>query len=319
MGYKYYGYIIVLLVGLILSILVGCDREDIIKSKNEKPKYDSSKFYIRDWDYFNGKIFDLGRESDFSAGDTIIAIELYSSYNYYMAKPDTGIMYVAPDSTDQHLSENVDTVEVYKIENSDFTVHPTEYWIMFDEYAANYRYRNIGAYMIIKHGDGSTDTVGSIDSNPMKLKLISRYDSDSAMVTWDYMWRNIYYLRSSLIGADEIEIRIYTGEKDTEITGDNLDTQNGTPYVQILGLDYCNQNGDSIPDGYADVISPAVDMENRLLFFPDRHPFDPDTNFTDEILAPTVPEIYNNRYGSADVQTSSRYYIEVVTKTYITD
>jgi hypothetical protein len=301
-----------------LAALFGCDRKDIIKSKDEGPKYDTTKIFIRDWQYLNGKIFDLGRESDFSPGDSIIEMKLYGAQNNFTDFPDSSLMYVDPDFTDQYLAENSDTVAVFPIDDTYYILNPTEQWISFNFLGASY-IDYIGAYLIIKHNDGSVDTVGSIETNPIKLKLIYRRYADTSKVTWDYMWRNVYYVGTHITDPENTEIRIYEGETGTEITGDNLDTQNGVPYVQILGLDYLNINGDSIPDGMADLKIPTIDTVKSLLIFPDRHPFDPSKNFADEILYPKVPEIYDYPYGSARPQIESRYYIEVLIKKPITD
>jgi len=275
----------------------------------------ASKIYIRDWDYYDGKISDLGIEGvDFQAGDVITQINVYSSRKTEEATADSAIMYVDPNnpSNPDYLNENSDVIEVHEMESSEFWLNGQEHWIMFTS-PATYKSSYIGVYMIIVKANGDTVTVGNIETRPMQLKLIKNNTPSATMITWNYAWRNVYYLRATNIDLKGLEINVFKGEKDTEITGDNLDHQNGTQYIRILGLDQYDPSrpGEKSPDGNVDVNTAIVEPELGLLIFPDRKPFDPSQNFDSVSLDPRVPEIYKYNYSNPDAQTASKYYIEV--------
>lgn len=275
----------------------------------------ASKLYIRDWDFYDGKISDLGIEGiDFESGDVITQINVFTSKKNEEATADSAVMYVDPDDPDNadYTNENSGEIEVYEMESSDFWMSAEEHWIMFNS-PGNLKTSYVGVYMVVVKADGDTVTIGDIESRPMALKLIKSNSPNSTMLTWQYAWRNVYYLRATNIDIDGLEINVYEGEKDTEISGDNLDHQNGTQYIRILGLDRYDTSkpGVESPDGNVDVNTAIVEPEYGLLIFPDRKPFDPSQNFDTVSLDPTVPEIYENNYAVKDVQTASQYYIEV--------
>jgi len=278
----------------------------------------ASKVFIRDWEYYDGKIYDLGRESDFNSGDVIIQLNVYANKTSYTGDNvtgDTAIMYVDPDdiSNTTYSNENSDAIEVSEIESAEFWLNEYEHWIMFSSPYAGSKNSYIGVYMVILKANGDTVKIGDIESNPMKLKLIKNSSPDVSMVSWDYVWRNVYYLKSTNIDVEGLELNIYKGPKGTEITVDNLDHQDGTQYIRILGLDQYDSRkpGEKSPDGNVDVNTGIIEPEFGLLIFPNRTPFYPSENIDSTALKDTVPEIYSNSYAHVDAQNASKYYIEV--------
>lgn len=287
----------------------------------------ASRQYIRDWEYYDGKIFDLGRPEDFDDGDVIEQIYVYQYVGTHTGAGigDTAWMYVnpdpsVPDSFPRETSESI----VKEVEQSEYWVDKDEYWILFNRpipYTSNV---DVGVYMVIRKADGSSETIGDISNKPYKLKLIRNKNPDSSMVTWDYVWRNVYSLRTYGIGGGKLElegleINAYKGLKGTEQTGDNLDHQNGVPYIRILGLDRFDQKGSSIPDGLVDINTPIIEPEHGLLIFPDRKPFNPSQQFDSAALDPTIPEIYVHSRGEVQVQNASQYYIEISSRSRASD
>jgi hypothetical protein len=84
--------------------------------------------------------------------------------------------------------------------------------------------------------------------------------------------RNIYDLRTRDIPMDRLRLVIRK-----IVSGDSQDPDRvfDKPYLEHLGLDQHGVDGTGDPDGLVD--DEFVDRVQGLLFFPDHHPFDPDT------------------------------------------
>nr|MBN2277116.1 cell surface protein SprA [candidate division Zixibacteria bacterium] len=276
----------------------------------------ASVFYLRDYQFADGMIYDLGVDSDFpgGTGDVIEQINLFYSVktNTGTELGDNATMYVDPgDSSNSDYSSENEEALVAEISPDVYTVDVKEHWIIFDSPNAGTYNTAIGAYMIIRRANGSVDTVGNIASEPFALKLIKPSSSSNTYHTWQYMWRNVYYLKSRNLDADGLEINIYKGLSTTEGDEDNIDNQNGVPYIQILGLDRQGSTGSSGADGKADVLTAIIEKERGLLIFPDRKPFDPDSVFAGTELETRVPDIYTNIYAGQEAVKNTTYYLQV--------
>ncbi len=284
----------------------------------------ASKSYIRDYNYVQGRIYDLGRlpnlrgitydKYDFNPGDSIVYIEIYRAVKTNVSPPEAGSalanFYVDPINDDTVYSQtNVVPIDC------DYYVQAREHWVLFDQAYAGSQ-AEIGVYMIVKKVNGGIDTIGSI-GDTLKLKMIRSKSPISTSPTWDYMWRNVYYLMQNNIDLDGLEINVYKGGANTEQTGDNVDHQNGVRYINILGLDRLDQSGNLKPDGLVDVKTNLIDATRGFLIFPDRKPFDLDTSWTgipNDTLEVKVPQIYSSGTGSNGPVENSTYYIEVSNK-----
>ncbi|UCD95050.1 MAG: cell surface protein SprA [Candidatus Zixiibacteriota bacterium] len=271
-----------------------------------------SKDEIRDWAYYDGKIYDLGRQSDFNEGDTIKAVEVYMyvETNTGVGIGDTAVMLVDPDNPE--FAPDEASISIVKVVEDDYFLDPIQHYIMFETPNAGLYTGELGVWMIIKRVGGTLDTVGNITSSPDTLKLIKHRTPDSTMVTWNYMWRNVYSLKGRDIDPEGLEIRIYKGENGTEDNPDNLDNQDGIPYIKILGLDQYQKSGPEGSDDIADVHRPEiVNTAEGLLIFPSREPFNATETYGAEGLSEKIPEIYSNPRGSVQAQNPSKYYMVI--------
>jgi hypothetical protein len=276
----------------------------------------STEFFIRDWAYYTGKIYDLGRQTDFAEGDYIEAVEVYKyvETNLGAGIGDTAIMLVDPDNPEFAPDEASNSI-VEAVDQNTYFLEPSQHYIMFDTPDAGLYNGEIGIWMVIRRAGGWVDTVGNITSSPDTLKLIKHRTSDSTMVTWNYMWRNIYSLKGRDLDPEGLEIRIYKGENDTEDDPDNLDNQDGTPYIRILGLDQYQKSGEKGSDDLVDVLNQdIINAPEGLLIFPSREPFNSDEAYGTAGLTEKIPQIYTNPRGSLQAQNPSKYYIVVSTR-----
>ena len=171
--------------------------------------------------------------------------------------------------------------------------------------------------MIVQHEDMSIDTIGDLSSDTISLKLLypGRYEGSPADKTWDLMWRNCYRIPAG-ISVDNLEINIYKGLAGTEGNPDNDDSQDGTAYLKILGLDQYDLTDRKLPDGLVDDRIEIFRPELGLLILPHRSPFNSDTTFTDDNgittpeLAEKIPQIYD--YNSiTEKVVASKYYFKL--------
>ena len=299
------------------------------KGNSERTSFEAgssaSKSYIRDYRYNDGRIYDLGRVDtafydpdslDFYAGDSILYIEVYkrsgSTIEAEEAAPDAEL-YVDPDHPELYTAEASPTT-VVQVDPEQYLINPAEFWILFNTANAG-SYNELGVYLIIKRGayaSGRIDTVGNISSTPYQLKLLKHSTPDKSYVTWNYLWRNVYYLDANNIDLKGLEINVYKGSTDNaQLLSENLDHQGGVQYIQILGLDRYDQSGGATSDGLVDIETPIVDPVRGLLIFPEREPFNTDKTYADVALAVKVPQIYEFSYNNVEVLENTTYYIEV--------
>jgi hypothetical protein len=156
------------------------------------------------------------------------------------------------------------------------------------------------------------------------------YDpSDPWYPILSYELRNFY--RLGLQNIDQSRTTITVRRRDNAFSVDP-DTYHGEPLLRLLGLDQIGESIASPPDGRVD--GQFLDPAGGVLFFPDLHPFDPDTaagdcstgnggflclddlgrnplrycNNWDECIA--NPFVYYMR--NPDPLTQSRFFIELV-------
>lgn len=301
---------------LIIAIFLGCAGEVM------EPGGDFRIDYIRDYMNAYGRIFDLGRLEgvadyetiDFYSGDSIINIEVYTVGPYYPYEEYTyseGEFWVNPNDTTQY-SEESQRAGARKVDTGDYFYNPTEFWINFERANAGTQYE-IGVYMVVKRLNGDIDTIGNIREEPYRLKLIRLRQPTNTMVTWNYEWKNVYSLMRRNISSEVFEnlsITVFRGENDTEGDESNRSDQDGVPLNLILGL----YKTDTIFADSGWQLNPAnIWLEQGLLIFPSRRPFDPYEPVWDHIsLSERVPEIYDSN-NNIDKVTASEYYFEIRT------
>jgi len=283
--------------------------------------------YIRDFEYYDGKIYDLGLPEDFAQGDTIVDIRVFKSLDSRPGEAniaDTVDLFVDPNNPDTTLEYERDAI-VEEMEPNEYWIDKVEHWITFNNNIATTQYSVVGVWMKIKRSDGTEYEVGdvNIEEKPYELKLIKAKNPDSTMVSWKYLWRNVYYLGYRNIEVDGLEIDIFKGATQTENRDDNLNHQGGVEYIRIFGLDRYDQSGNPNPDGLVDVNTPIIEPSQGLLIFPDRRPFNPADSIsysgTKLDSDSTVPQIYQLRRDNSDLLSKSQYYIAVSYKTRSAD
>ncbi|MFC1541080.1 cell surface protein SprA [Candidatus Latescibacterota bacterium] len=170
----------------------------------------------------------------------------------------------------------------------------------------------IGVYMKTGGGEefGSLEYDSSNPGSQNEFKLIKRKgqrptDTD----TWDLEWKNVYDLGQNNIDLDGLEIRIFKKATD----GVSKDKQNGVPYIEILGLDKVDENGNPGPDNKVDFNRGFVDRFRGELIFPLLRPFDDEKPVgVDVELEEHVPEIYD-AYNIKEKEEATKYYLEIKT------
>ncbi|MCJ7498189.1 MAG: hypothetical protein MUO78_08665, partial [candidate division Zixibacteria bacterium] len=204
------------------------------KASTEKTEFkagaESANIKIRDYNYEERRFYYLGRSSylgydtdDFQAGDSLIYFELYKN-------TDSNTFQHGLACVDPNCDSLMDTVlcpgerewvRFIKLDNEkDYLLYPqmTEKIIDSVKYATlpyvELPY-SLGKYDVLayygeierKNQDGSKDTIyignrewnhgpnNSVDSDTTYLlKLLKPKFSQPGQVTWEYEWRNVYYL-----------------------------------------------------------------------------------------------------------------------------
>jgi len=125
--------------------------------------------------------------------------------------------------------------------------------------------------------DIALGTPGTADT--LILKMIKPDDALPGQPSWDLEWKNVFYLKTTDINKDGFDLKIQEslGGEASELAED------GTPFLQLFGLDRKGVDTDPEPDGIVD-----LDYENILnfkrgeLIFPFLYPFRADTAVTDQ-------------------------------------
>lgn len=312
--------------------LVGIASQEKGSSESARitPSGEESAKVIRDNEYQERRIFDLGHADDFQQGDSIKRIEVYQALRgTETERPGTAIyaeMLVDPNNPSKNSTENEgyyekrdDGVDLISDEEYDFFTYPqtNQHYIYFTSAPRQY---SIGVYMEVQRGD-NTYTVGEI-SDTATLKLIYSPSADSTYSTYDLMWRNCYSVGRGQ-NINDFDIKIYKGLRGNENRSESVSDQTidgvGTQsYLEILGLDQYDGTR-NIPDGKFDDREAIYRSDWGLLIFPDRRPFDTDRTFKYENgnesqeLQVRVPKIYDVSSGT-DKTDASKYFLKIFTK-----
>ncbi len=296
------------------------------KSSNEGATFtagaESTEKVSRDYQYLDNRYFFLTNPyllsvNDLKPGylltgdslapsDSITKLELFlPTKESYASKCS---LYVDPNDRHTWMDEalvrkcfdKIDYEAKTKMEVSYF-YHATEHYIRIDRPMINSYF---GVYIEFQRpGEDTIRTIGDIsrpDSSYKILKLIRHENPDTGMVTWDYVWRNVYDLGGRIDDPDNLEVRIFKGNATRPEDRDEseLDHLNGESYLHLLGLD-------ADDDGLLDHSNQIVDYDLGHLFFPNWRPF------IDPVLSPdTVPELYYSK-NQSDRTRNSKYYLLV--------
>ena len=321
------------------------------KGNSEKTSFtatgEATATYIRDADYADNRIFDLGLPQftynntdsgisltyppELKPGDSIVRLEVYEEMPNVneLEKTVRARINVKPEDPGRFAGEDI--IPKYGVVPLDYGTEFTfeqdvtkgKYYVVFN--TRRLENRALGVYMEVKRG-GSTITFGTIKSasdSLLSLKLILAENPLPTYVTWGLMWRNVYDLRQRGANIADLNIKVYKGLAGREGTTSSLEYQDAGGvshnYIEVLGLDQYTTSGRKIPDGLVDDRSQIWRSDWGLLIFPNRKPFDSDTTFVSEngdsttSLQAKVPSLYNYVSRNQRVE-NSQYYIQIATK-----
>ncbi|NIP41490.1 MAG: cell surface protein SprA [candidate division Zixibacteria bacterium] len=297
----------------------------------EKGSTESSSFeagaakstnYKRDYDYLERTFFWLFFPED--NVDTIIESEIYTYHNI-QSGANTEIneqwnyanVAVEPESFGQYPQEDR-TTTVKRLDYDDYYVYNKSLYLEMFTYD---RTRLIAGWFRVRLTSGEVVEIGNRLGDTLSLKLIAleEHVADSTYQTWRNEWRNVYSLGARDIDPEGIDVQIYLGEPGTETQPDkNLSHQDGTPYIQIMGLDQRDVTGADNPDGIIDSKNSNILLRDRgYLIFPEPNPFASNVSYAPNgaTLNVKVPQIYNTRRSTITGNPSqyTKYYIQFET------
>jgi hypothetical protein len=312
---------------------------------------ETQKIKIRDYDYLQRTFYYLGQDVLMNNGghthsipyvnefdypdpnnpsaphDSIIDIKLYKS-NRSINNPTQnlfpfGIAYVDPKTEDKDSLYTDKPVfrRFQEIDPGSYFVNRNQYWIQL--YQSLQPDDILAAYYKILRRSGDVETIGRIEDSCttsekdtcMRLKLIKPEVPKPEDFTWEYEWKNVYYLRANNIDKEGFKLDIYKGNADNILVDKN--TQDSTLLLRIFGLDSLDLRGDPNPDGIVDYRQ--IDFGLGYFIFPQRYPFSPppNVNYTGN-PSDTLKERVVSIYSSNDLnerREDSKYYIYVESAT----
>ena len=131
------------------------------------------------------------------------------------------------------------------------------------------------------NANGDSIVVGDLNydrssSQPIFLKIIKAENPlPTFRYTWDLEWKNVYYLGSRNIPQEEFKVRILYQPPSGNLQEDQETEEGVKSFLEILGLDVRDINGDINSDGVIDLDPNIVDLARGEIIFPNLRPFDP--------------------------------------------
>ena len=306
------------------------------KGSNEKAEFkagaETKSDIIRDYEYLQRTFYYLGKPDQyfnvrgFTAGDSIVEIKLFKSNttinsNTAQNPAPFGIAYVDPKDTLTSYPEGTFQRRFQEIDPNDYFVQRQQYWIQF--FRTPESNDILATYYVVRHSNPlSYDTVGFVKDSCtsvegeicMRLKLLKPDTPKPTDSTWEYEWKNIYFLNSKYIDREGFSLDIYKGPPSAERVTEDKNYQDSTLYLRVFGLDKLDLNAAENPDGIVDYRQ--IDFGLGYLVFPNLHPFAPipsnysGTGNSGDTLKERVEAIYSSNQLQDRVE-QSRYYIYV--------
>lgn len=164
---------------------------------------------------------------------------------------------------------------------------------------------------------GDVGFIQGAGNSRIRLKLIKARNQRSESATWSLMWRNVYSLGGRRIEPSGFDLRIFK-----EVAGrEPVDSENGKPYIQILGLDTHtnNSSASSPPDNIVDTDNgsniPGLNLVLGHLVFPFLEPFGRGSQSAD--IEEGVPQLYTESNAQTRAE-NSKYIIQILSKSRAT-
>ena len=281
----------------------------------------SNVAYKRDYQYARFQIFDVGRSGAdvlVEPGDHIIRMDLYKQVSpsdpveamdgvAYQDVRDRSIRDPIVPITGRYAKYTGDGFEWVLVRDDRNRAFP--YLRFYSTYPR--RDLTVLAYYLVVERDGDTVKIGDTAGDSLRLQILKMGRPNPTDPFWDAEWKNVYDLGERNLDYDQLMLDIYKGVPGDEANPANPNEQNGVPYLQILGLDRANVDGQPFPDGRLDNNPVIIDLETGLLVFPDRQPFDTDRGYAaeypDSTLNERVPAIYETD-NYTELQQKTKYY-----------
>ncbi|MBK7141654.1 MAG: cell surface protein SprA [bacterium] len=310
------------LIGIVSQEKGSTERSSISASGEE------SATRIRDFDYAEGRIYDLGLAEEFSKNDRVTNLLVYEGRTFVRpedgASLPTAIVRIDPKITpdDFQVTQKVEQIDQTLFDWFDDPVRNRHY-VHFNSARRDYL---VGIWMVIERRNDAdsllrTDTIGDQSNDTLVLKMLrpSGLATNPRHPTWPLVWRNVYSIPKGAQAAD-LNMRILKGPVGNEGTADAIDYQQSAGavsenYLTLLGLDQYNRSGAKVPDDQIDDLRDVFESEWGLIIFPDREPFNSDTTFKDdnEAVTPALEDRSPNLYdylSTKEKTENSKYYIE---------
>lgn len=320
------------LIALVAAVLLlgGCSDDNCGQYACESLDASESSTYIRDYSYAAKRVFDLGVLRDPLADtlirflrpdDEVVNFELFVSAQS-ASEPGARAGWVHAYWPDQARSgmygyngqfRSLSATEAPFVVSSNSNGHH-----LFFQQPSLLIMQRVLAYYVEFLRDGVIHTIGDKTGDSLQLQLLANLWEPVDDPLWVAEWKNVYDCGIRGNDYDNLTLDIYRGNRGTETSGLNPNSQGDIPYLQLLGLDRTNRSGDSdTPDGRIDDNSAILDLVTGLLIFPDRRPFDTDVGYAvlnpGALLDPRVPTLYDST-DDAEKQAASEYYIEVTVR-----
>lgn len=107
-------------------------------------------------------------------------------------------------------------------------------------------------------------------ADTLTLKMIKPDNALPGDPSWDLEWKNVFYLKSTGINTDGFDLKMKRslGGDESELAED------GTPFLQLFGLDQKGVGAELQPDGVIDLdYENILNLRNGELIFPFHYPF----------------------------------------------
>ncbi|MEW5700802.1 MAG: cell surface protein SprA [Candidatus Zixiibacteriota bacterium] len=278
---------------------------------------------VRDYSYDRYRFFDLARIGDstyWKPGDSIIAFNLFISAGSIDPNNPQAVAY--PNWRDRTGSRDSVVQQFRQLSlvdadgRGDYVLVPGQFYVWFPTRLQNIQNQTLAYYMEIDTNNDKVpdaifgDLSGLDRGEPLRLQLLKRSSPSPDDGLWNAEWKNVYDLRIRNIDYNDLTLDIYKGQRGDEDNRANPNSNDdGTQFLQVLGLDSVNATGQSNPDNKVDDNPTILNRSAGLLIFPNRYPFaDVAALGTD-----TVSALYNTAENQRLLE-ASKYYIKITTR-----
>lgn len=300
------------------------------KGENKKLSYtggaQEGTQQIKDTNYMKGVYFFINktyRNNYFPLKDgihtydpnlVISDIEIYVSTSEQDPKRIWG--YAAADSS--RIYENDFEITQEHVEGYWARLEKTEYFVATDlGYFRLNNYVGDDKMLAIAYRDTLGNAFGDINYNAQQdsvihLKLIKPKNPRPSDMTWDLMFRHIYYLGAKNISEDGFEAKIYYDPPSGD-DEETIQTEAGVKsWLEVFGFDKVDDVGAALPDNKIDNNANIIRLGMGELEFPSLRPFADLTN-------PFLPEdkyvdaMYDTT-NQSEITRDSKFYVEIKSK-----